>query len=97
MSQAKIAYCEIKLYLLGVTSLKQKRSIIKSMLTKMQNQFNIANAEIGDLDLWQSSIIGVTCVSNSTQQLHKVIQSVIEWIESRYPDAIITSENTEIM
>ena len=97
MSDAIIGFCEIELYLPGVTSLKEKRGIIKSMLTKMRNQFNIANAEVGKLDAWQSSTIAITTVSNSTSHCHEMIQTVLKWIESRYPDAMITKQNTEIL
>ncbi|MEM9954227.1 MAG: DUF503 domain-containing protein [Chloroflexota bacterium] len=97
MSDAKIGFCEIELYLPGVVSLKQKRGILKSMLTKMRNKFNVANAEVGNNDSWQSAIIGVTTVSNSTKRLHQTIQNVMKWIESTYPDAMIIKHDTEIL
>lgn len=97
MSDAKIGFCEIELYLPGVVSLKEKRGIIKSMLTKMRNQFNVANAEVGKQDTWQSATIAITTVSNSSVHLEQTIQKVMKWIESRYPDAIITDHNTEIL
>jgi hypothetical protein len=97
MSDAKIGFCEIDLYLPGVTSLKEKRGIIKSMVTKMRNQFNVSSAEVGKLDSWQTSTIAITTVSNSTQHCQQVIQKVIKWIENRYPDALITKHTTEIL
>lgn len=97
MSDTKIGFCELDLYLPGMTSLKQKRGIIKSMLTKMRNQFNVSAAEVGKLDTWQSSVIAIAVVSNSTQHLQQTIQKVIKWIESRYPDVYITHEETEIL
>ena len=97
MSDAKIGFCEIELYLPGVLSLKEKRGIIKSMLTKMRNKFNVASAEVGKLDTWQSSTIAITTVSNSTSRCQKTIQNVMKWIEGRYPDALISSHNTEIL
>ncbi|MEL6310523.1 MAG: DUF503 domain-containing protein [Chloroflexota bacterium] len=97
MSDAKIAYCELEFYLPGVVSLKQKRGIIKSMLKRMQNKFNIANAEVGANDSHQTAIVGITTVSNSTQHLHKTIQNVIKWVEATYPDTYITNQSTEIL
>ncbi|MGB7340488.1 MAG: DUF503 domain-containing protein [Phototrophicaceae bacterium] len=97
MSNAIIGLCEIELYLPGVLSLKQKRGILKSMLTKMRNKFNIANAEVGNNDTWQSAIIAVTTVSNSTQRINQTLQNVIKWIESNYPDAMIIKHDTEIL
>ena len=97
MSNAKIGFCEIELYLPGVSSLKEKRGIIKSMLAKMRNQFNVANAEVGKQDTWQSATIAVTTVSNSTVHLEQTIQKVMKWIENRYPDAMIIKHSTEIL
>lgn len=97
MSDAKIAYCELQFYLLGVVSLKQKRGIIKSMLKRMHNKFNVSNAEVGANDSHQTAIVGITTVSNSTKHLHQTIQTVTKWIESNYPDALITDQSTEIL
>lgn len=97
MSNAKIGFCEIELYLPGVSSLKEKRGIIKSMLAKMRHQFNVANAEVGKQDTWQSATIAVTTVSNSSVHLQQTIQNVMKWIESRYPDAMIINHSTEIL
>jgi uncharacterized protein len=97
MSDTKIGFCEIELYLPGISSLKEKRGIIKSMLVKMRHKFNVANAEVGNQDTWQSATIAITTVSNSTTHLNQSIQNVMKWIEARYPDAIITRHSSEIL
>lgn len=97
MSNAKILVCEVELYLPGVLSLKEKRSIIKSLLAKMRHEFNVANAEIDHLDTWQSAMIAFTAVSNSTKILQQVHQQVLDWIESRFPDAMIVKQMQEIL
>ncbi|MGJ3240472.1 MAG: DUF503 domain-containing protein [Anaerolineae bacterium] len=97
MSDAKIGFCEIELYLPGVLSLKEKRGILKSMLTKMRNKFNVANAEVGNNDTWQSALIAVTTVSNSARHLNQTIQEVLKWIEANYPDAHIIKHQIEIL
>jgi len=97
MSKAKIGFLEIELYLPGMSSLKEKRGIIKSMRTKMRNKFNVASAEVDNQDTWQSATIAVTTVSNSNARIHKTFQNVIKWIESRYPDALVTNHYTEIL
>ncbi len=97
MATTIIGFCEIDLYLPGVASLKEKRSILKSMLAKMRNQFNIANAEVGNQDVWQSSTIAISTVSNSSKLVHQTIQSVLQWMESRYPDVVIVNHTIEIL
>lgn len=97
MTDTKIGLCEVEFYLADVRSLKEKRGILKSMLAKMRNEFNVANAEVGNHDIWQSAKIAITTVSNSTSHLHSSLQNVINWIESHYPEAMIVKQRIEII
>lgn len=92
-----IGLCEIEFYLPGVLSLKEKRGIIKSMLAKMRNTFNVSAAEVDYQDKWQSAKIAIVSVSNASSSTHKRLQSVIDWIEERYPDALITQQHIEMV
>ena len=97
MSDSKIAICEIDFYLPGISSLKEKRSIIKSMLAQMRNKFNVANAEVAYQDVWQSAKIAITTVSNSASHAEQRLNAVIDWIEGRYPDAVIVEYDIEVI
>lgn len=97
MAHTKIGFCQIDLYLPGVSSLKEKRGIIKSMLARMRNQFNVANAEVDNLESWQTATIAISAVSNSSAVVHKTIQNVIKWMENRYPDAVIIGQEMEML
>lgn len=97
MSSAKIGFCEFELYLPGMLSLKEKRGIIKSLLNRMRQEFNVANAEVDHLDDWQNATIAVTCVSTSSKIIHQVFQRVEQWMERRYPDAVIIDRRSEIL
>lgn len=76
-----IGTCKIYLYASSVHSLKEKRTIVKSMLAKVKNKFNVSIAEIENLDMHQSIVIGIACVSNSSSHANSCIQNVIEFIE----------------
>ena len=65
-----------------VHSLKEKRMVVKSITAKVQNKFNVSIAEVEDMDLHQSIVIGLACVSNSTKVSNSIIQSAINFIES---------------
>jgi len=96
-AHAIVGLCTIELYLPGITSLKEKRGIIKSMLKRIHNQFNVATAEIDFLDKWQRSVIAITAVSNATPHVHQVLNTVIRFIEDQYPDAMIVDQDIEIL
>ena len=92
-----VGICTLELHLPGVGSLKEKRSILKSMLARLHNTFNVSAAEVDHHDMWRSAAIGIASVSNSTAHANRVIQQVIDWVETHYPDAYITDQDIEIL
>ncbi|MCB9454939.1 MAG: DUF503 domain-containing protein [Anaerolineaceae bacterium] len=89
-----IGVCQIELHLPGVASLKEKRSILKSMLARIHNTFNVSAAETDHHDLWQSAEIAIAVVSNSNMHNHQILTSILEWIETHY-DVLITHHEIE--
>ena len=87
---------KIYLYANWVHSLKEKRMIVKSITDKVKNKFNISIAEVDNLDMHQSIVIGVACVSNSARHSNTCIQNVIEYIEQN-TEAVIEKIEIEIL
>lgn len=94
---AIVGLCTLELHLPGAESLKDKRRVLKSMMSRMRNTFNVATAEITYQDSWQVAVIAFVTVSNSTQHVNQVIDRVMKWIEMQYPDALIAAEEIEIL
>lgn len=90
-----VATCQIKLGLEGVRSLKEKRRILKSIISRLSNEFNIAVAEVDLNDVWQSTVLGVAAVGNDSRLLHAVMENVVGWIERNRPDLILTDYKIE--
>ncbi|MBC7528774.1 MAG: DUF503 domain-containing protein [Chthonomonadaceae bacterium] len=70
------------LYLHDTSSLKDKRQIIKSLVETTRQKFNIAIAEVDDLDLWGKATIGIVSVSNEKAHANRVLDKVLEAFES---------------
>lgn len=85
----QVATCIIKLHLEGVGSLKEKRRIVKSILTRLSNQFNVATAEIDHHDVWQTALIGLVTIGNDGAYLHGLLEKAVSWIETNRPDVPI--------
>lgn len=92
-----IGVCEIELHIPEATSLKGKRSVVKSMLTRLHNTFNVSVAEVEHQDLWQSAVIGLAVVSNSAAHAQQTINQILTWIETHYPQVYITRQKTEVL
>lgn len=85
----QIATCVVKLNLVGVRSLKEKRSIIKSILARLPRQFNVATAEIDHHDVWQTGTIGIVTIGTDAAYLHGQLEKAVTWIETTRPDVPI--------
>ncbi|HCJ56690.1 DUF503 domain-containing protein [Lutispora sp.] len=91
-----IASGRIYLYAGWVHSLKEKRMVVKSIIDKVRHRFNVSIAEIENLDMHQSIVIGIACVSNSSKHSNSCIQNVIDFIEQN-TDAVLESFEIEIL
>ena len=90
-----VATCVIKLDLPGVHSLKEKRSILKSILARLGKRFNIATAEIEQHDMWQTAVIALVTVGNDSAYLQGLLEKCVAWIESTHPDLPISDYTIE--
>lgn len=77
----KIGILKITLRAVWVNSLKEKRMILKSLISKLKNKFNISVAEIGEQDNHKILNIGIACVSNSNLHLDSTLDNIIDYIE----------------
>lgn len=85
----------IKLYLAGCSSLKEKRSRLQPILTRVRKEFNVSISEIGLQDVWQSAWIGIACISNDNIHNEQVLNNVIKFLEDNYPDEQILESHME--
>jgi uncharacterized protein YlxP (DUF503 family) len=91
-----IGTCTIELHIPGNGSLKGKRRVIKSIIARVHNEFNVSIAEVDNQDLWQSAILGVACVSNGAGYVHGLLTKVVGWIERHRPDVQVVDYEIEI-
>lgn len=76
-----VGLCTLELYIGEADSLKEKRRVLKSVLERVRNRFNVSIAEVGQQDLWQRATIAFACVSNDGCHTNQVISSVVNFIE----------------
>jgi len=89
--------CKVKLHLRESQSLKDKRRILKSIVSRLRNQYNVSIAEVDDQDLWQLATLGVTCVSNHNQHVDETLSKVMNFIVHNYPDLEVVNHEIEIL
>ena len=77
-----IIYAEVECKLYEGHSLKQKRSVLKRLISKIQKEFNVSITELDYQNLWQRTKLGIAIVSNEYVHAEKMMQKVFETIDS---------------
>ncbi|WP_411355487.1 DUF503 domain-containing protein [Peptoniphilus harei] len=91
-----IGICTCEIYIFNANSLKSKRSVVKSIIEKSKNRFNISIAEVGENDKWQKSIIAFSTISNDQRLVEETIEKVINFFDS-YSEIEIIKIKREIL
>lgn len=77
-------------------SLKDKRSVVKSLKERLRQKYNIAIAETEDLDEWTYATFGVATVGNDAKRLNSVLDRVVDVLET-WRDATLEAHQIEIV
>lgn len=91
----KIAVLKIKLYAPWVHSLKEKRMVVKSLLAKIRNKFQVSAAEVESQDIHQSIVIGVAAIVPHSAQADNLMDEIVRFVEEN-TEAEIVGEEREI-
>ncbi|MGC9349337.1 MAG: DUF503 domain-containing protein [Anaerolineae bacterium] len=91
-----IGACKLRLYLPGVVSLKEKRSVLKPLQNQLRRTFEVAVAEIDHQDVWQSSEIAVVAVATDAGHIYSVLEKAVHWIEDNYYQVEVMDWDVEL-
>ncbi|WP_100404445.1 DUF503 domain-containing protein [Bacillus solitudinis] len=72
--------CELLIY--NTNSLKAKRSVLKSIQSRLKQRYNISVAETDFQDIWQRAELGIVTVSNDRVVCERELQRALALIDS---------------
>ncbi|MGA7828237.1 MAG: DUF503 domain-containing protein [Geobacteraceae bacterium] len=76
-------------------SLKTKRGIVKSILARARNTFNVSAAEVELQDLHGEALLGFVTVSGDRVLARKTLEQLEEWLVAERPDVELVSVEIE--
>ncbi|MDH3844251.1 MAG: DUF503 domain-containing protein [Myxococcales bacterium] len=91
-----VGVCQISLSLPGVNSLKAKRSIVRRVLDRTVNRFNVAAAEIGQQDAHRTAVLGFAVVSGDRRHANSMLDSIASFVEGA-GEAVVVDRSTELL
>jgi len=85
------------LHIPACQSLKDKRRVIKPLVSFLQRDFGISAAEIGMQDKWKDCFIACAFMSNDAEFTHAVLQKALMKVEDRFRQVNIIDFKIELI
>ena len=87
-----VGVATIELRLHGVSSLKEKRSIVRKIVHRTRNEFEISVAEVEGMDLHQSAVIGLALVTNDRRLANSLIDRAFAFVADLHLAEIVRTD-----
>jgi uncharacterized protein YlxP (DUF503 family) len=91
-----VGVMRFSLEIVGARSLKDKRSVVRSLKERVQGRLRVSIAEVGMLDDPRRATLGVACVSNEAAVCDRMLADVAS-MAGTLPDAVLADRATEII
>lgn len=91
----RIAAMTFRLHAPWVHSLKEKRIVVKSLITQLQNRFHVSAAELDEQDTHQIIVIGVAAIVPHNAIADSLMEKISQFVESA-SEAEVWEETREI-
>ena len=92
---AVICTLRLELTMIESASLKHKRAVVRRVRDRVRNKFNVAVAEVGELDDPTTATLSLVTVANAEARSHATLQHVLRFIEDLSIDAEVSTVETE--
>ena len=72
----------IRLHIPESRSLKEKRTVVRKMISRIRNTFNVSVAEVGENDNRQRCTLGFAVVGNEGGHIDSVMSTIMNYMDS---------------
>ena len=73
-------------------SLKERRWILKSLITRVRNRFNVSVAEVDPEDVWQRATVAVAHVGSDQPHTNKLLDQILDLAEGLRQIEVLDSQ-----
>ena len=87
-----VGVARVQVHLPRAQSLKDKRSVLKSVRDQLRSHFNVAVAEVEPNELWQRAVLGIASVGEDRPYVEGLMREVLAWLRNTHLVAIIQIE-----
>jgi uncharacterized protein YlxP (DUF503 family) len=89
-----VGILEVTLRLEGNHSLKEKRKVVKSILSRVRARFNASASEVGSQDIHGEAVVAFSVCGSNAQILNGVLDRLMNFVEAN-ADAEVADSRQE--
>ena len=75
-----VALCRFDLRIPGVTALKEKRHVVKTLTASLRQRFNVSVAEVDHHELWQRARLTLSCVARGYRDVEALLDGAERYL-----------------
>ncbi len=87
-----VGVLRLTFFIHGAQSLKEKRAVLRKLRDRVRNRFNVSWNEVGDQDVHEQAVIGVSAISGSERYLDGLLNKVVDEVEEAYVAELVGRE-----
>jgi uncharacterized protein YlxP (DUF503 family) len=91
-----VGVLQLEILIPGSSSLKEKRSVLRSLKDRVRQKYNVAVAEVDNHDHWQIATLGIVTVSGEAPFCEAQLRKVLEFAET-YRDAEVSDYQIDVL
>ena len=82
----------VDIHVHGSQSLKQKRGVVRSIVSRVRNRFNLSVAEVGGQETWQRATLAFSAVGSDERILRQALENAMAFVEDLHLAEVIGTE-----
>jgi uncharacterized protein YlxP (DUF503 family) len=82
----------VEIHVHGSQSLKQKRGVVRSIIRRVRNRFNLSVAEVGGQDTWQRAVLGFAAAGSDAKTIRGLLERTLEFVEQLHLAEVLSSD-----
>ncbi len=82
----------VELHVEGAQSLKAKRGVVRSIVRRLRNRFNLSVSEIGGQDTWQYVALGLAAAGADEASVRALLERAGRFIEDLHMARVLSAE-----
>src|SRR5258706_7955612 len=87
-----VGACVVELHVEAAQSLKAKRGVVRSIVRRVRNRFNLAVSEIGGQDTWQYLALGLAAAGADAASVRAGLERAGEFIEEVHLARVLSAD-----